>query len=96
MKNSRLIDNGKKSWEWACSHMGIINEIVNQNINNQPLKGLRLGLSLHVTKETSVLVIAATKLGSKIATVFSKSLISTRGHSSISFIRRSQRIGMER
>lgn len=66
MKNSRLIDNGKKSWEWACSHMGIINEIVNQNINNKPLKGLRLGLSLHVTKETSVLVIAATKLGSKI------------------------------
>ena len=67
MKNSSLIDNGKKSWEWACSHMGIINEIVNQNINNKPLKGLRLGLSLHVTKETSVLVIAATKLGSKIA-----------------------------
>jgi adenosylhomocysteinase len=66
MKNSRLIDNGKKSSEWACSHMGIINEIVNQNINNKPLKGLRLGLSLHVTKETSVLVIAATKLGSKI------------------------------
>ena len=47
--------------------MGIINEIVNQNINNKPLKGLRLGLSLHVTKETSVLVIAMTKLGSKIA-----------------------------
>ena len=67
MKNSRLIDNGKKSWEWACSHMGIINEIVNQNIDNKPLTGLRLGLSLHVTKETSVLVIAATKLGSKIA-----------------------------
>ena len=47
--------------------MSIINEIVNQNIDNKPLMGLRLGFSLHVTKETSVLVMAAAKLGSKIA-----------------------------
>jgi adenosylhomocysteinase len=67
MKNIELINNGEKSWEWACSHMGIISTLVNENIEHKPLKGLRLGLSLHVTKETSVLVIAAMKLGSKVS-----------------------------
>jgi adenosylhomocysteinase len=67
MKNIELIANGEKSWEWACSRMGIINTLVNEKIEYKPLKGLRLGLSLHVTKETSVLVIAAIKLGSKVS-----------------------------
>src|SRR5437867_4539631 len=65
MSNIELIDRGRKSWEWANFHMGIINAIVYGNLGNQPLKGLKLGLSLHVTKQTSVLVIAALKLGSK-------------------------------
>ena len=63
----KQIDDGRKSWEWASSHMGIISSIVNQHINDKPLKGLRLGLSLHITKETSVLVMAAIKLGSKVS-----------------------------
>ncbi|MGB5089798.1 MAG: adenosylhomocysteinase [Nitrososphaeraceae archaeon] len=67
MKNIELIANGEKSWEWACSRMPIINTLVNEKIEHKPLKGLRLGLSLHVTKETSVLVIAAIKLGSKVS-----------------------------
>jgi adenosylhomocysteinase len=66
MNNIELIENGKKSWEWADSHMGIMNTIVSENITHKPLKGLRIGLSLHVTKETSVLIIAAIKLGSKV------------------------------
>jgi adenosylhomocysteinase len=67
LKNIELIANGEKSWEWACSRMGIINTLVNDKIEHKPLKGLRLGLSLHVTKETSVLVVAAIKLGSKVS-----------------------------
>jgi adenosylhomocysteinase len=67
MNNTELIYNGKKSWEWAYSHMGTINTLVNENISQKPLKGLRLALSLHITKETSVLVIAATKLGSQVS-----------------------------
>ncbi|HXW12582.1 MAG TPA: adenosylhomocysteinase [Nitrososphaeraceae archaeon] len=61
------IDSGRKSWEWASSHMGIMSAIVNEHMNNKPLRGLRLGLSLHITKETSVLVTAAIKLGSKVS-----------------------------
>lgn len=67
MKNMTLIDRGRKSWEWASSHMGIMSAIVNEHISDKPLKGLRLGLSLHITKETSVLVMAAIRLGCKVS-----------------------------
>jgi adenosylhomocysteinase len=62
-----LVDSGRKSWEWASSRMGIIDAIVKEQTGKRPLKGLRLGISLHVTKETSVLVMAAIKLGSKVS-----------------------------
>lgn len=67
MKSMELVDSGRKSWEWASSRMGIIDAIVKEHISKRPLKGLRLGISLHVTKETSVLVMAAIKLGSKVS-----------------------------
>jgi len=67
MKNSDLIDSGRKSWKWASSHMGIISAIVNEHIKDKPLRGLNLGLSLHITRETSVLVTAAIELGSKVS-----------------------------
>jgi|GEM_PF-4268464 len=95
MKNIELINNGKRSWEWACSRMSIINTLVNQNIGHKPLKGLRLGLSLHVTKETSVLVIAAIKLGSQSFSLFCKSIIGTRGYSSISIFKGDQGLCLE-
>jgi len=67
MRTSELINRGKKSWEWAASHMDIINTIISENIADKPLKGLKLGLSLHITKETSVLIIALIRLGSKVS-----------------------------
>jgi adenosylhomocysteinase len=67
MRTSELINRGKKSWEWAASHMDIINTIISENIADKPLKGLKLGLSLHITKETSVLIIALLRLGSKVS-----------------------------
>lgn len=67
MRTSELINRGKKSWEWADSHMDIINTIISENIADKPLKGLKLGLSLHITKETSVLIIALIRLGSKVS-----------------------------
>lgn len=67
MRTSELINRGKKSWEWAALHMDIINTIISENIADKPLKGLKLGLSLHITKETSVLIIALIRLGSKVS-----------------------------
>lgn len=67
MRTAELINRGKKSWEWASSHMDIINTIISENIADRPLKGWKLGLSLHITKETAVLIIALIRLGSKVS-----------------------------
>jgi adenosylhomocysteinase len=63
----RLAHKGKLSYEWAASRMRIIERIVTRNKSAQPLAGLRLGFCLHITKETSVLALAAKKLGADIA-----------------------------
>ena len=63
----QLAHKGKLSYEWAASRMRIIERIVTRNKSAQPLAGLRLGFCLHITKETSVLALAAKKLGAEIA-----------------------------
>jgi adenosylhomocysteinase len=63
----RLAAKGRLSHEWAARRMDIIERIVKKNQRAQPLAGLRLGFCLHITKETSVLVMAAKSLGAKVA-----------------------------
>ena len=63
----QLYDKGKLSYQWAFARMTIIEKIVKRNRTQLPLKGLRLGICLHITKETAVLVMAAKKLGAEIA-----------------------------
>jgi adenosylhomocysteinase len=47
--------------------MVIIENIVRKNTAKKPLAGLKVGFCLHVTKETSVLIMAAKKLGADVA-----------------------------
>jgi adenosylhomocysteinase len=63
----KLADKGRRSYEWASSRMGIVDKIRAMNDTSQPLAGHRLGFCLHITKETSVLVMAAKSLGADIA-----------------------------
>jgi adenosylhomocysteinase len=63
----QLAQNGKSSYEWACSHMEILDKIRIKNERSKPLAGYRLGFCLHITKETSVLVMTAKQLGADIA-----------------------------
>jgi adenosylhomocysteinase len=65
--NSNLADKGRQSYEWAAGRMGIVEKIRAMNESNQSLAGFRLGFCLHITKETSVLVMAAKSLGADIA-----------------------------
>ena len=65
--DSKLGDKGRRSYEWASNRMGIVDKIRAMNDSNQPLAGYRLGFCLHITKETSVLVMAAKSLGADIA-----------------------------
>ena len=65
--DSNLADKGRRSYEWAASRMGIVEKIRAINESSQLLAGFRLGFCLHITKETSVLVMAAKSLGADIA-----------------------------
>jgi adenosylhomocysteinase len=67
ISDSTLADKGRRSYEWATSHMGIIEKIRARNESSQLLTGFRLGFCLHITKETSVLAMAAKSLGADIA-----------------------------
>jgi len=63
----KLIKDGKLSYEWARSHMQILDNTINRFKKSKPLKGITVGFCLHITKETSVLLIGAKELGATVA-----------------------------
>jgi len=65
--SKKLIQDGKLSYEWARSHMQILDNTINRLKKSKPLKGVTLGFCLHITKETSVLLIGAKELGATVA-----------------------------
>ncbi|MGZ5486744.1 MAG: adenosylhomocysteinase, partial [Nitrososphaeraceae archaeon] len=66
--NSRdLYKSGKLAYEWAVGLMKIITKISHKYQRTKPLANFRLGFCLHITKETSVLLMAAKALGAQIS-----------------------------
>jgi len=65
--SSKLVKDGKLSYEWAKSHMQILDNTINRFKKSKPLKGVTLGFCLHITKETSVLLMGAKELGATVA-----------------------------
>jgi adenosylhomocysteinase len=62
-----LAKQGQMSYTWAKAHMTILEKIKMSNESKKPLSDYKLGFCLHITKETSVLVITAKMLGADIA-----------------------------
>ena len=66
--NSRdMFESGKLAYEWAVGRMKIITKISDKYQRTKPLANFRLGFCLHITKETSVLLMAAKALGGQIS-----------------------------
>jgi adenosylhomocysteinase len=65
--NKKLAQAGKKAHAWARAHMTICDYILKRYMRKKPLLGIKLAFCLHITKETSVLVRCAQKLGAQIA-----------------------------
>ena len=65
--SAKLVKDGKLSYEWARSHMQILDNTINRLKKSKPLKGITLGFCLHITKETSVLLMGAKELGATVA-----------------------------
>lgn len=65
--DKNLATLGKASYDWARAHMKILNSIIGKHQRSKPLRGIKLAFCLHITKETSVLVMSAQKLGAEVA-----------------------------
>ncbi|MFB3924559.1 MAG: adenosylhomocysteinase [Syntrophales bacterium] len=56
IKDIRLAEEGKLSVEWANKSMPVLNRVKERFLKEKPLKGVRMGVCLHVTTETASLL----------------------------------------
>jgi len=67
VKDISLADQGRKNIEFAEQHMGSLLRIKERFAEEKPFKGVRIGLALHATKETAVLLRTLKAGGAEIA-----------------------------
>jgi adenosylhomocysteinase len=67
VKDIKLADEGALKIEWAEAHMPVLMEIREKFAKEKPLKGVRVGFALHVTKETAALVRTLRAGGAQVA-----------------------------
>ena len=63
---SELAERGANRLEWARSHMGVLGALARELKAERPLKGLRLGMALHVEAKTGVLALALRDAGATV------------------------------
>ena len=64
--NPKLADEGKKNFVWAKNHMGALSKLTEKHAPKKPLDGVVVGVCLHVTKETSVLIDSLVQAGAEV------------------------------
>ena len=57
---------GERNFLWAKAHMGALTTLARKYSKGRPLEGVKLGVCLHVTKETSVLIDALLDAGAEV------------------------------
>ncbi|MBI4101695.1 MAG: adenosylhomocysteinase [Candidatus Nealsonbacteria bacterium] len=67
VKDVKLAEQGKLNIELAELHMGALLKIKERFLKERPLNGVRVGMALHVTKETAVLVRTLRAGGAEVA-----------------------------
>ena len=66
IKDPSLANRGKLQYEWAKSHMPILNMAISKMKKSKPLQNTKLGVCLQITKETSVFLMGLKELGAKV------------------------------
>jgi adenosylhomocysteinase len=67
VKDASLAAQGKMNLEYAESQMGALAQVKKRFEKEKPLKGIRVGMALHVTKETGILVRTLIAGGAEVA-----------------------------
>ena len=63
---SELVEKGVRRLEWARAHMPVLTAIGQDLRKDQPLKGLSLGMALHVEAKTGVLALTLAEAGASV------------------------------
>lgn len=66
IKDPSLADKGRFEYEWAKNHMQILTNSIKKLEKSKPLRGIRLGFCLQITKETAVLLVGTKQLGAEV------------------------------
>ncbi|MCS7098189.1 MAG: adenosylhomocysteinase [Candidatus Methanomethyliaceae archaeon] len=74
VRDIQLAEKGKNLIKWAEDHMPVLMEIRRRFFEEKPLKGIRIGACLHVTKETAALIKTLKLGGASIALAASNPL----------------------
>jgi adenosylhomocysteinase len=64
--DAKLAEDGERNFLWAKHHMGALTTLAGKLGKGKPLDGVKLGVCLHVTKETSVLIDALLNAGADV------------------------------
>ena len=64
--DQKLSRDGERNFLWAKAHMGTLTALAQKYAKSKPLEGVRLGVCLHVTKETSALIDALLLAGAEV------------------------------
>ncbi|MDF1569307.1 MAG: adenosylhomocysteinase, partial [Spirochaetaceae bacterium] len=67
MSTDELLESGNQKITWARNHMPVLAAIREQFIRDQPLKGRKVGMALHVEAKTAVLVETLAAAGAQVA-----------------------------
>lgn len=61
-----LADKGEANFVWARDHMPTLAKLKEKHAKSRPLEGVKVGVCLHITKETSVLIEALLSAGADV------------------------------
>ncbi|MCL4355306.1 MAG: adenosylhomocysteinase [Nitrososphaerota archaeon] len=64
--DQKLSSEGERNFLWAKAHMGALTSLEEKYAKSKPLEGVRIGVCLHITKETSVLIDALLSAGAEV------------------------------
>ena len=64
--DQKLSGEGERNFLWAKAHMGALTSLEEKYAKSKPLEGVRIGVCLHITKETSVLIDALLSAGAEV------------------------------
>ncbi len=67
VKDIKMAEQGRRNIEWAESQMGALLKVRERFEKEKPLKGIRIGIALHPTKETAVLARTLIAGGAEVA-----------------------------